>query len=89
VIEAGVRLNGLETADLAVELVLERHDGALGGGVRLHHRFTADGAPADGEQRYVLKLEPELCGLLDYRIRAYPTHELLTHPFELGLMVWA
>jgi starch phosphorylase len=36
----------------------------------------------------VLELEPELCGRLDHRIRAYPCHELLTHPFELGLMIW-
>jgi len=29
-----------------------------------------------------------LCGKLVYRIRAYPYHELLTHPFETGLMIW-
>ena len=40
------------------------------------------------EQRFVLDLRPELCGRLDYRIRAYPNHALLTHPFELGLMRW-
>ena len=36
----------------------------------------------------MLELKPELCGRLDYRIRVYPRHELLTHPFELGLMLW-
>ena len=88
VIEAGVRLNGLEAADVAVELVLELTEGEIRA-TGPHHRFRADGAPAEGEQRYVLELKPELCGLLDYRIRAYPAHELLTHPLELGLMVWA
>ena len=40
------------------------------------------------EHRYVLALKPELCGRLDYRLRLYPRHELLTHRFELGLMLW-
>jgi starch phosphorylase len=35
-----------------------------------------------------LDLTPEQCGKLEYRIRAFPEHALLTHKFELGLMVW-
>jgi len=35
-----------------------------------------------------LDVAPELCGKLDYRIRAYPRPEALMHPFEMGLMVW-
>ncbi len=38
--------------------------------------------------RYRLDLKPEWCGRLSYQIRMYPYHELLTHPFEVGLMVW-
>jgi len=41
------------------------------------------------EQRYALDLAPELCGKLEYRIRAYPRHKALTHRFEMGLMRWA
>ena len=41
-----------------------------------------------GEQRYPLELKPGLAGRLDYRIRIYPRHDLLTHPFELGLCSW-
>jgi starch phosphorylase len=89
VIEVGVRLNGLDPADVAVELLLERPEGESGRRALLHHLFAARGTPADGEQHYTLELRPELCGMLGYRIRAYPTHPLLTHPFELGLMVWA
>jgi starch phosphorylase len=51
--------------------------------------LIAQGAEANGEQRYTLELAPELCGRLDYRIRVYPWHELLTHPLELGLMIWS
>ena len=72
-----------------LDVVIERAEGETGRAARLHRRFLAGEALADGGQRYFLQLAPELCGMLDYRIRAYPTHELLTHPFELGLMVWA
>lgn len=40
------------------------------------------------EQVYALELTPELCGKIEYRIRAYPYHELLTHRFEMGLIKW-
>jgi starch phosphorylase len=43
---------------------------------------------ADGSVRYAVDLAPDMCGKLDYRLRAYPNHPLLTHPFELGLMIW-
>jgi starch phosphorylase len=29
-----------------------------------------------------------LSGRIEYRLRAYPEHELLAHPFETGLMTW-
>ncbi len=86
-IEVAADLAGLAPADVAVEAVLTR-------GMReiSEHRvlaFTADGTRTEsGEHRFVLQLEPDLCGRLDYRIRMYPAHELLTHPFELGLMLW-
>jgi len=86
--ETAVRLNGLDPQDVAVELLVSRageHD--LDQVTR--HRFVAQGADANGEHRFVLELAPELCGRLDLRIRAYPWHEHLTHPFELGLMIWA
>jgi starch phosphorylase len=25
---------------------------------------------------------------VEYRFRIYPSHELLTHPFEMGMMSW-
>src|SRR5260221_727242 len=53
------------------------------------YRFESEGRLTEqGEQRFVLELSPEACGKLEYRIRLYPQHELLTHPFELGMMRW-
>ena len=42
-----------------------------------------------GEHRYRIELAPELCGHLEYRLRAYPSHPDFTHPYEMGLMRWA
>ena len=36
----------------------------------------------------MLQLTPEICGKLEYRIRVYPWHENLTHPFEMGMVRW-
>jgi starch phosphorylase len=53
------------------------------------YRFEWEGLMTDqGEHRFVLQLTPEMCGKLEYRIRIYPWHELLTHPFEMGMMRW-
>jgi len=78
----------LTPEDVKVELLLSRI-GPHGKIETMHHRFVAQGADASGEQRFALDLAPELCGKLDMRIRAYPCHEFLTHPLELGLMIWA
>ena len=87
-IEVALRLNHLHPEDLAVELLLSR-SGTHEKDERVCYRFVAQGEDAGGEHRFVLDLAPELCGRLDMRIRAYPCHESLTHPLELGLMIWA
>jgi starch phosphorylase len=84
-IEIAVRLNGLAPGDLKVELLLEREPRD---GLQHVHVLLPSGGAEAGEQRYSLELKPGLSGRLDYRIRLYPRHELLTHPFELGLMIW-
>lgn len=86
-IEVAAKLNGLEPSDVAVELLLTREvrDAQP---VEHVHALSAAGAMETPEQRYRLDLKPGLSGRLDYRIRVYPRHELLTHPFELGLTTW-
>jgi starch phosphorylase len=87
-IEVGLQLAGLAPDDVVVELVLAR-DHPRKRAEREQMRFAHDGTRTEsGEHRFVLELTPELCGRLDYSIRAYPCHALLTHPFELGLMIW-
>lgn len=86
--EVGMQLAGLEPDDVVVELLLSRAHKFHGKDIH-HYRFEFAGQDAaTGEHRFVLDLAPSLCGRLDYRIRAYPSHALLTHPLEMGLMVW-
>ncbi|HEX4985226.1 MAG TPA: alpha-glucan family phosphorylase [Burkholderiales bacterium] len=87
-VEIAVRLAGLVPEDVAVELLLSRHANPEEGQPKAL-RFEPDGTRTpEGEQRFMLRLAPGMCGKLEYRIRLYPRHELLTHPFELGLMRW-
>jgi starch phosphorylase len=87
-IDIAVGLNGLRPEDVTVELVLSR---GLRDAAERHrrHEFVAAGEMSQThEHRFTLDLRPELCGRLEYRIRMYPRHVLLSHPFELGLMRW-
>ena len=43
---------------------------------------------ADGAAVYSLDLQPPGCGQFATEIRIYPYHELLSHPYEVGLMKW-
>jgi starch phosphorylase len=86
-IEVAVRLNGLAPGDVCVELLLAR--GAREGTPVQHvHELRDSGTATDGEHLFKVDLKPGLAGRLDYRIRVYPRHELLTHPFETGLCHW-
>ncbi|HJS38350.1 MAG TPA: hypothetical protein VJ789_09505, partial [Burkholderiales bacterium] len=78
-IEVAARLNGLAPQDVALELVL--NDSA-------RTRLAPQGPLEGGEHLYALEFAPEPSGRIEYRLRAYPTHELLAHPFETGLMTW-
>lgn len=81
-----VQLGGLAADDIRVECVLDpSHDGA--DREPRVERFT----PASGashEPRFELQLDDLPNGMLHLRLRAYPWHEDLAHPFEMGLMAW-
>ena len=42
----------------------------------------------DSEILFSLDFKPSLSGLQYYKIRMYPNHRLLSHPFETGCMIW-
>ncbi|MFA7279426.1 MAG: alpha-glucan family phosphorylase [Sterolibacterium sp.] len=85
--EVAVQLNGLEPKDLIVELVISRpgeNNPAKCKRYALRHEQVLE----RGEHLFVRELSLEQCGKMDYRIRAFPHHDLLTHPFEMGMMEW-
>ncbi len=87
-VEVAVKLNGLAPGDVCVELLLMR-EVRESQPMRHHHELVAQSPmPESGEHRFRIDLKPGLSGRLDYQIRLYPRHELLTHPFELGLQCW-
>ncbi|MBI5861672.1 MAG: alpha-glucan family phosphorylase [Rhodocyclales bacterium] len=85
--EIAAQLNGLAPEDLTVELVFTRPDEPVQAKAKryaMHHEHALEA----GEYLFSRELSPDRCGKMDYRIRIFPTHELLTHPFEMGMMTW-
>jgi starch phosphorylase len=85
-LEVAAKLNGLAPQDVTIEVLLQ-HSG-FPEPVARYRLAPADSSPEGGEQRYALDFAPALNGRIEYRLRAYPSHELLAHPFETGLMTW-
>jgi len=43
---------------------------------------------SDGSTVFALDAAPQECGQFATEVRIYPWHDLLSHPYELGLMKW-
>lgn len=87
--EVAIKLNGLKPGDVVVEMLLGLQTKRERLQQLRRYRFEPTGTVTEaGEDIFALEISPEQCGKLEYRIRAYPYHELLTHPFELGMMRW-
>ena len=87
-LEGAVNLNGLAPNDVVVELLFGRPGGRQPHQTRFYHFQDGGSIAGSAEHLYALEFKPELCGKIDYRIRMYPSHELLTHRFEMGMMTW-
>ncbi|SFK86235.1 starch phosphorylase [Nitrosomonas aestuarii] len=82
------QLSGLQPEDVVMELLICRQykKTRLNNFNRFCFKFTKiqDG----NEHIFELDLAPEFCGKQEYYIRIYPYHPLLTHPLEMGMMIW-
>ena len=88
-LEVGVKLNGLTPSDVVVEMLLGLFTRSEKLQESRRYRFEATGTMTEaGESIFALEMQPEQCGKLKYNVRTYPYHEMLTHPFELGMMRW-
>jgi starch phosphorylase len=86
-LKVAASLNGLAPEDVRVEVLMGR--ASKQGQDRDLQAVAMIPEGWDGQDSlFTLELTPDMCGKLLYRVRVYPYHELLTHPFETGLMVW-
>ncbi|KAF0098922.1 MAG: starch phosphorylase [bacterium] len=86
-LRVAAHLNGLAPEDVRVEILVGRAS-KQGQDRDLQALPMVPDGWAGKESLFSLELTPEMCGKLLYRVRVYPYHDMLTHPFETGLMVW-
>jgi starch phosphorylase len=86
-LEVLARLDGLEPTDVVVECLLAAGAVEEAGEHCLAFPFAPDGEEGGGVVRFRLELNP-LAGLQHYRVRMRPAHAALSHPLEMGLLVW-
>lgn len=87
-IRVQVALAGLQPEDVVVECLFGRENETGQFIVDSSNRFTNHGQ-SDGKQTlFELTITPPLSGLQNFNIRIFPSHALLTHPFETGYMIW-
>jgi starch phosphorylase len=95
-------LNGLQPADVRVEFVARRQlpeadfeppllssyrEKSQDGLWRAALEPTGE-VDSDGSFVFALEARPPECGQFATEVRVFPRHELLSHPYELGLMKW-
>jgi glycogen phosphorylase len=86
--KVAAKLEGLKPEDVVVELLLCRQYKKTRFSNFKCFKFELTGTEKNDEYLFELELTPELCGKQEYYIRIYPHHQLLTHPLEMGMMVW-
>ncbi len=81
------KLEGLEPDDVIVECLIGKENSQ--GDFVIEERHHLQHAKQDGNiHTFMLDLEPSECGLKTYQIRIYPHHKYLSHPLEMGYMLW-
>ena len=80
-------LNGLAAGDVRLECQLGR--GGADQAFEVLQRAAIPAIQTQGEHTlFEIELRPEIAGLQSYKLRMYPYNEALSHPFELGCMIW-
>ncbi len=92
-IEVALELNELDPKDVVVECVLGRSDTLKQFKPEKTLRFAEERRNDQGEYIFRINLNSAhgrqpLTGLEQFKIRIYPSHPLLSHPFVCGCMIW-
>jgi len=88
IIKVSAHLNGLDARDVTVECLVGKLSEQEEFTVHERLTLTAEQNHDEHGQLFSLEMQPRLPGLQQYQLRVYPCHPLLSHPFEMGLMVW-
>ena len=86
-VRIAARLNGLDAADVIVECIVGTESDHGEFVTRATSRLLPIGRQGD-ETIFETNCPPPLSGMQFYKIRMYPHHRLLIHPFETGRMIW-
>jgi len=92
-VEIAADLNGLDPSDVIVECVLGTMDSMEQFLPRESLPLSLDGSNDRNEHLFRIDLraagkQQPLSGLEHFKIRIYPHHPLLSHPFACGCMLW-
>ena len=88
-IKVQANLNGLSKNDVIVECVMSDENTDDMPTKYKTYKFSPDQAQSlFSEQIFSIDLNPNVSGMQYIKIRMYPYHENLCHPFETGCMVW-
>ncbi|KPK39648.1 MAG: alpha-glucan phosphorylase [Gammaproteobacteria bacterium SG8_47] len=87
-IKVAVDLNGLEPKDVIIECLIGTQPEGQDFHVHECVTLSAEDRKLDGEFLFSVDLQPMLSGLQYYKLRVFPHHRLLSHPFETGCMIW-
>ena len=87
-VELAASLGELSASDVVLECLVgteSEHEQFI---VHSTLQLKSSGTSKDGLALFELNLEPPLAGLQFYKLRLYPSHPLLSHPFETGHIIW-
>ena len=87
-ISVSAQLHDLAANDVRMECVVGTEDEHGDFIAQENFDFAPAGNGNNGETIFRLDLIPPLAGLQHYKLRMFPTHKLLSHPFETGCMLW-
>lgn len=86
-IQVKTKLEGLDPEDVIVECLIGVENSQ--GEFVIEERHHLQHAQQEGSMHtFKLGLEPSECGLKTYQIRIYPYNKYLSHPLEMGYMLW-
>jgi starch phosphorylase len=87
VLRVRANLNGLRAEDVKLECLLGRS--LSEDEFEVMQRAEVPAVGVDNEYtEFAIDLAPEIAGLQYYKLRMYPYNAAMSHPFELGCMIW-